>query len=75
MKVARKINFNHFLENTYYQQTKYYLNSEGDLAFNMPKFERTNDEINKEFVNECMKIHIKENVSVVMCSTKLKYDR
>ena len=47
LKVARKINFNHFLENTYYQQTKYYLNSEGDLAFNMPKFDRTNDEINR----------------------------
>ena len=47
LKVVRKINFNHFLENTYYQQTKYYLNSEGDLAFNMPKFDRTNDEINK----------------------------
>ena len=47
LKVARKINFNHFLENTYYQQTKYYLNSEGDLAFNMPKFDSTNDEINK----------------------------
>ena len=47
LKVARKINFNHFLENTYYQQTKYYLNSEGDLAFNIPKFDRTNDEINR----------------------------
>ena len=30
------------------------------------------DEINNEFVND-VKIHIKENVSVVMCSTKLKY--
>lgn len=31
------------------------------------------DEINKDFVKECMAVHIKKKVSGVMCSTKLRY--